>query len=168
MSSKKPSSMVSVLLPWPWVSSLVRETAVCNDKQACLQVPAWVPVLSFVSDGLWPASWNKSPTLLTHFWSWYLSQRQKLKQLSISLVRDRLGWTKCILTWLIDEPNIPKTWIMTKVALERNTYGSNQTWGNFINKKAVKSIRKALRLLAFTTITFVSISPVPSSVIDVE
>lgn len=69
----------------------------------------------------------------------------------------------------MDEPKVPKNWIITKVVLERNTHGFNKTWSNFINKKAVKSIRKALKWLAFATITFVSVSPAPpSSVIDID
>lgn len=66
----------------------------------------------------------------------------------------------------MDESKILKTWIITKAALERNVDGFNKN--NFINKKAVKSIRRALRRLAFAAISFVSVSPVPSSVIDVD
>jgi hypothetical protein len=68
----------------------------------------------------------------------------------------------------MDEPKIPKTWIITKVVLERSIEGFNKTCSNFINRKAVKSTRKALRWLALATITFVSVSPAPSSVIDID
>lgn len=66
----------------------------------------------------------------------------------------------------MDESKILKTWIITKAALERNVDGFNKN--NFINKKAVKSFRRALRRSAFAAISLVSVSQVPSSVIDVD